>query len=276
MPAAFLRAEKRTGAAIVLTAARHNLREIQAELGADSHIDATRICRNLRLAGPPTAAEVAALAKNTMQDAEVPKLRKDAVQAVEVMVTLPVGVAVDIAAFFADTLAWVQSFFDVPVLSAIVHLDEAAPHVHVLLLPLRNGRMQGSDLVGGTGRLRAMQGSFYDEVACKYRLTKPDMKKQFLSRSVRDKGAKLALDCLQSHPERLKLPDVRTALAQLIADNPEQLIAALGLEMPCGKAKPKITGKEAVTRLMTKPCSPEPTKFKPYRVSRVDSPAPAM
>src|SRR5207245_6185490 len=57
----------------------------------------------------------------------------------------------------SDSLAWIEVYFAVPVLSAVVHVDEAAPHMHVLLLPLLNGRMQGSDLVGSRSRLRAMQ-----------------------------------------------------------------------------------------------------------------------
>lgn len=257
MSAAYLATKKLTGAAIVLTAARHNLREIQAELGADGYIDPARSCCNLRLVGPDTAAAVADLASNAMQDAGVAKLRKDAVRAVEVVISLPEGFAVDVPAFFADALAWVRDFYAVPVLSAVVHLDEAAPHLHVLLLPLRDGRMVGSDLVGDRTRLQAMQCGFYDVVARKYGLAKPRAEKR-LSRAMRDNAARLALDCLQGHPERLQWPSVRMALVQCIAANPAQIIAALGLEMPTGKTRTKITGKDAVTRLMIKPCKPEP------------------
>ncbi len=253
MSAAYLAAKKLTGAAIVQTAARHNLREIQAELGADSHIDPGKSCRNLLLAGPAMAAAVAELADNAMQDAGVVKLRKDAVRAVEVVISLPAGVQVNIDSFFADSLAWMRDFFDVPVLSAVVHLDEAAPHMHALLLPLQDGRLIGSDLVGNRARLQAMQSGFFDAVACKHGLTKPKAEKR-LSHTVRDKAARLVLDCLQSHPERLQLPDVRMALIQLVTSNPEQLIAALGLEMPSGKAKRR----KSFVQIMTKPCKPEP------------------
>lgn len=234
MSAAYMAAKKLTGVAIVQTAARHNLREIQAELGADSHIDPAKSCRNLRLAGPATAVVVAELANNAMQDAGVVKLRKDAVRAVEVVVSLRSGTRVNIEGFFADSLEWVRGFFDVPVLSAVVHLDEAAPHLHVLLLPLKDGRMVGSDLVGHRTRLRSMQSSFFDAVASKYGLTRPKAEK-CLSRTVRDKAGRMVLDCLQSNPECLQLPDVRMALAQAIAANPEPMIAALGLDMPTGK-----------------------------------------
>lgn len=261
MSAVYLKVDKLSGKGIILIAARHNLREIQAEMGADSHIDPARSSRNLRLSGPATAAAVADLASNAMRDAGIVKLRADAVRMVEVMVSLPENAKVDLAAFFADSLAWIQTFFAVPVLSAIVHLDETAPHLHVLLLPLLNGRMQGSDLVGNKTRLQTIQGDFYESVACLYGFARARPKKK-PNKALRNKAAGQALDYMQSHPECLQLPNVCFALSEALAANPEPVMLALGLEMPCSKAQPKITGKEAVTRLMTRPCKPEP-KQKP-------------
>ncbi len=254
MAAAFVSIKKLTGAAIVKTAARHNLREIQGELGADSHINPAQTRRNMHLAGPETALEVADLADNTMQDAGADKLRKDAVRAVEVLVSVSAGFdPTKLEGFFADALEWVRGFFGVPVLSAVVHLDEEAPHMHALLLPLANGRMVGSDLVGNRGRLQAMQAGFFESVACLYGLSRPRPEKR-QSRTIRGEAASVALACLQSHPERLQLPSVRTALHEAIATHPEPMLAALGLEMPTGKAK----AQKSFVQIMTKPCKPEP------------------
>lgn len=254
MSAAFVNLKKLTGAAIVKTAARHNLREIQAELGASGHINAAQSCQNMRLAGPETAAEVADLADNAMQDAGVGTLRKDAVRAVELVVSLPAGSnPAKVEAFFADALEWVRGFFGAPVLSAVVHLDEEAPHMHALLLPLANGRMVGSDLVGNRERLQAMQTGFFESVACRYGLSRPRPEKR-LSRAIRGEAATAALACLQSHPEHLQLPSVRTALHESIATNPLPVLVALGLEMPTGKTKKGASFVE----IMTKPCRPEP------------------
>ena len=46
----------------LLTAARHNLREIQAEMGSVGRIDPGRSATNAILAGPTDAAQVQALA----------------------------------------------------------------------------------------------------------------------------------------------------------------------------------------------------------------------
>ncbi len=84
MSAHFLKLGKLTkGAGHVHSAARHNLREIQAELGAREHIDAGRSALNVVLAGEASAAGVSKYAKQLMADAGVIKLRKDCVRAVE-------------------------------------------------------------------------------------------------------------------------------------------------------------------------------------------------
>lgn len=68
--------ERKYGAGIVRVMAKHNLREIAAELGTDGHIDPARIADNVILRGPNTADGVAMLAKSLMKAADVPKLKK--------------------------------------------------------------------------------------------------------------------------------------------------------------------------------------------------------
>lgn len=162
---AVLRLKKLTGAGIVLAAARHNRRAIAAELGAASHINPARCCLNVLMEGPETPEGVAELAQTLMDAAGVGKLRRDAVRAVEVVFSLPAGGAdVDPAAYFTACVVWAREQFG-PVLSADAHHDEATPHAHVLCLPLKAGRMVGSDLVGGPARLRTLQTAFHAAVA---------------------------------------------------------------------------------------------------------------
>ena len=70
-------------------AARHNLREIQAEIGAEGNIDARRISNNIIMEGPLTATEVESRAKLLISSAAVGRLRKDYVQAIEVIFQAP-------------------------------------------------------------------------------------------------------------------------------------------------------------------------------------------
>lgn len=253
----YLRLKKLKDRDIVRVAAKHNLRELQAEFGAGSHIDHTRIALNQVVAGADTAAGVAADAERLMRDAGVGTLRRDAVRAVEIVVSLPAGSTVDHSAFFSDSLTWAKGFFDVPVLSAVVHHDEAAPHCHVLLLPLVNGRMAGSDLVGNKARLQAVQTGFFEQVGRRYGLTHPTAQRRF-NRATKDKAASLIVTAIQSSPELLDREDVASALLASIRHDPGPLLTALGLSMPL----PEKAAKTFVG-IMTKPCKPEkPIGFK--------------
>jgi hypothetical protein len=162
----FLAVKKLKGANIVGIASRHNLREIQAEIGADKHIDPTRIRLNRILSGPGTSGDVAALSLRLMADVGVDAgcLRKDAVRALELVISPPDQFKGELPTFFADSLQWAAKHFSAPVLSAVVHYDEATPHAHVLILPLVAGRMNGSDLAGNKRTLQAMHESFYERV----------------------------------------------------------------------------------------------------------------
>ena len=247
----YLRLKKLTGRDIVRIAAKHNLRELQAELGAESHIDHTRIGLNQVIAGAATAAEVAASAERLMQDANIGKLRRDAVRGVEIVVSLPAVSTIGPTAYFADSLAWVRGFFNVPVLSAVIHLDESAPHCHVLLLPLVNGRMAGSDLVGNKPRLQAMQTGFFEQVGRRYGLTRPAAQKR-LSSATRHKAASVIVTAIQGNPELLDQRGVESAMLGVLARDPEPLLAALGLTIPL-PTKPV----KSFVEIMTKPCKLE-------------------
>jgi len=145
-------------------AAAHNLREIQAELGADdSRIDASRMRLNHVIHGPKTAAAVQALASELLaqQAIDVGKLRRDYVQAIEAVFSLPQGSAIDPVPFFEKCRAWVSRAMGLPVLSAVIHLDEAAPHAHVLLLPVKDGQHQGASLIERTKLARLLK--LFDE-----------------------------------------------------------------------------------------------------------------
>lgn len=238
---------------IVRVAAMHNLREIQAELGASaaSGINAARMHLNYQLRGPATADEVAGLALVLLENAGVTMLRRDACMALELVVSLPAATAIDHREYFAAAVAWADAFFAVPILSAAVHLDEAAPHCHILLLPLVAGRMQGGALAGGPAKIRAMLADFQQQVAQRFGLTHQPRAKR-LSKLNRDTAGRMVLDALRARPERLSEPAMREALVAALGSQAETLLALLGLSMPAAKAKAK-----SFADMMTAPCKPE-------------------
>jgi len=161
------------GKGIVTAAAKHNLRKIPAEIGVDKHIDPDRMHLNYILRGPDNAEGVAALRSSLLRNAGIKKLRVDAVQALEVLFTWPFPDEEAPRQYFEDCTQWAEQRFQVPVLSSTVHLDESQPHCHVLMLPLVNGRMTGSDLFGMGSRLSQHLNSFYKEVGAKYGIVRP-------------------------------------------------------------------------------------------------------
>ncbi len=256
MSAAYLNAQKLKGLGKVLVAARHNLREIQAERGADASIDASKSRLNVILAGPHEALKVAALGDEDVTG----KLRRDAVRAIELLIGLPRSAAIDPVKFFSESLAWVRVFFSAPVLSAVIHMDEAELHCHVLILPLVDGRMIGSALVGNRARLRQMQGDFYLTVSSRFGLSRPVAAKR-TNKATRDRLAGMVLSAILSAPESLRRPLVQRALIDAIARCPDSLAVALGLTIPVSK----VGRKKSFVQIMTSPVSAEP-KTKPIGI----------
>jgi hypothetical protein len=148
----------------LLQAARHNLREIQAELGARGHINPALSRHNQVQEGPGTGAEVQAFADRLLAPCSLQKLRRDHCQALEVMFSLPPNSPIQRDPYFEGCLAWLKRVLDLPVLSAVVHTDEAAPHMHVLLLPIRADRHVGSQPIERR-ELKRLRTSFFDQVA---------------------------------------------------------------------------------------------------------------
>lgn len=252
----FLRIKKLIGRGIIQVAARHNHREIVAEMGADADgpIDPRRSHTNVVLHGPQTAQEVASAAQAMLDDANVKPLRKDAVQALEIIFGLPPASGLDELAFFQSAVAWARRYFAAPVISAIVHNDEAAPHCHVLILPLVDEKMNGSDMMGSRAKLLAMRASFHAQVAQHFGLAKPATQRR-ASAADRRSAAGCALDAIKSNLTLLNDLAVAGALLDLIAADPTRLLAALDVDTP--KVRPKRGQAKTFAAQMTKPCKPE-------------------
>ncbi|KQQ37492.1 hypothetical protein ASF61_22400 [Duganella sp. Leaf126] len=247
----FLRIKKLTGKAIIEVAARHNHREILAELGAASggHIEPARVRLNRVLRGHGTAAGVASHARALMDAAGIKSTRKDAVRGLELIFSLPSDSSIDHDLFFNESVQWAGEYFAVPIISAIVHNDEAAPHCHVLLLPLVNGRMVGSDLMGGRAKLLAMQADYHVRVGQRHGFTRQAAQKR-VSAAARKQALDRAFKMLHANSGLSEA--VLLALLAPHANDPAPLLLALGLAMAAPTAV-----KSDFVKMMTKPCKPE-------------------
>lgn len=168
----FLRIDKLTLKGIIRTAASHNLREMYRYKTPPISIDSSKSQLNVILKGASTAQGVNAHAKQLMMNEGITKVRSNAVRCIEVLFSLPFDTKLNVVEYFSECVAWAGQYFcgEENILSAIVHLDQANPHCHLLLLPIKNNRLRGSEVFGKRGNLIAMHEDFEKEVACKYQL----------------------------------------------------------------------------------------------------------
>ena len=154
-------------------------------------------------------------------------------EGLEILFSLPVDRhQQDTRPFFKDCLSWVQRNMQGELLTFDVHLDEAAPHAHAVILPLVDGRMQGRDIIGNTGNMNRLRNLFYSEVARRYGLSQGNAKlneqdKAILARDV--------IKALSSDPVQYSAlwPFVRDA----IHADPAPYAQHLGLSHQPGKRK---------------------------------------
>ena len=183
----------------LLVALKHNKRTLQNERGAGANIDVTRTPLNYSLAIDDTPENIALHAKVQMLKAGIEKPRKDCVRAVEILFSLPIDRhAQDTRPFFKDCMNWTRQNFAGELLSFDVHLDEAAPHAHALILPLINSKMQGHSMVGNIGNLMRLINKFHADIANLYGLSRNESKR--LNQADKQTLEKQVLMLLKSDP----------------------------------------------------------------------------
>lgn len=151
----------------MLGAVRHVLREIRGV--AYEHrqaIDPGRTLLNRIIRGAATSDVVMASHEAL---ASTVKNRKDGVQAVEILISCPIGFK-DHPTYFEDAVTFFERFWSCPILLAVSHLDQTNPHLHILIAPFKGGRRCGSDLVGYKAAREALHRTFHQEVARKFGL----------------------------------------------------------------------------------------------------------
>lgn len=222
----------------ILKAARHNLREIQRELGPASNIDSERSDLNEVLDGPSDSLAVVAAFDAILREANIEKPRKNAVWVVEVMVSLPVAFRGNSPAFFRRALKWVREFLGGVVFSAVIHRDEAQEHMHVLVVPIIDGRLRGRDYIGDIKRLQTIQVDFHTSVAAPHGLARPPPKTRI---TVAQKGATAIAVCarIEADPSCLSDPRVKALLFALIEKDPVELARALDVPISPVRVQPK-------------------------------------
>lgn len=226
-----LRIKKLTGHNIIKRAAMHNLREIPSEIIAGGKINASRTYLNQILVGGISSSQIKRDYEQLIESAKLhKKIRKDAVMGIEVIVSLPSDHTIDEMLFFNDCIQWCKWYFGVPVLSAVIHRDEANPHVHILLVPLVDGRLQGSQTVGNRSKWRAMQEHFYEHVARHYGFSKPRPMMRYPSEFRRGIATQI-VESLKENVDYLRDENIQVELIQIVSNDPLDLARMVGIRV---------------------------------------------
>lgn len=184
---------------------------------------------NEKLWGPDTPEEVADLARSLMPQKVGRKRRKDFVRAVEVLLSLSLDHGVDDRAFFKDSMHWfAQRFGGIEnLLAADIHRDEAYDHIHMLILPLLDGRMIGSEMVGGRGKIKSYKLSFNEEICRKHGVKV--LMVDSLSRQEKANASRAVQELLVASGDPVSTSVVWDAVRTSIQNKPEPYLPLLGL-----------------------------------------------
>lgn len=213
----------------LLQAARHNLREIQAERGASSQIDQQRMRLNQVLIGGDTAAAVQAVALSLAESSgvDLASLRRDHCQAIETVFSLPLTPPIEPIAYFRRCIEWLKDVLPLSILSAVVHYDESNPHMHVLQLPIGRNEYLGSSVIQKK-RLKVIRESFFNRVAGPAGLQRE-------SARLRGADKRRAVAAVLHECERKNLPEkiggLWSVLHMAIEKDPLKALQALGMDV---------------------------------------------
>lgn len=135
----------------------HNLRQGNEKHRHRSPIDPARTALNQVIHGPACLVAAEGKAASTLAELGAAPRRADSIMGLELVLQPPDGA--DTPAFWSACMAWVTGRYE-HVLSAVVHLDQERPHMHVLVLAVANGRLDGNYLTAGKNRFTRQRLDF--------------------------------------------------------------------------------------------------------------------
>ncbi|WP_457443982.1 plasmid recombination protein [Roseateles sp. P5_E4] len=159
----------------------------------------------------------------------VPPQRKDASWLVEVVFSAPPGLARH-GDYLRECVALLARQTAGLVISAVVHRDQGAPHVHCLLLPIEGGRWVGSRLLDKK-RVMKLRAALFSGPAATYGLRQPAR----LSGARKVEGVRLVMARMSQSPAR-ECP-FWPVFQACIEANPAPFLARMGVDVPAEPAR---------------------------------------
>ena len=154
----------------------HNERT-KEKYASNPDVDTSRSHLNFHLVTPQRKYR----AEAEKQIAEVGcRTRSDSVRVVEALVTASPEFfkgkkKSEVKAYFQEALGFIREHQDPKIIiSAVVHMDEKTPHMHLCFVPLtKDGRLSAKEIVGNKKKLTQWQDGFWEHMVKKY----PDLER---------------------------------------------------------------------------------------------------
>ena len=144
----------------------------KTEYASNPDVDTSRSRLNFHLVKPLRSYR--AEAEKQIAEAGC-RARKDSVRVVETLITASPEFFAnkkpkEVKEFFEYTLDFIQSKQSPEtIISAVVHMDEKTPHMHLCFVPLTSdGRLSAKDIVGNKKKLTQWQDEFWKHMVKKY------------------------------------------------------------------------------------------------------------
>lgn len=172
MPYAILRFEKRKGGP-ASALEKHHERKKQG-YASNPDIDSSRSHLNYHLVEPRLKyyGEIQTRIEKAQRENPKCKVRKDSVKFIDTIVTAsPEFLAAikpeEVRRYFERALKFLQQEVGAEnVFSAVVHMDEHNPHMHLCFVPLtEDNRLSAKEIMGGRDKLVQWQDKFHDFMA---------------------------------------------------------------------------------------------------------------
>ena len=164
----------------------HNERR-KEKYASNPDIDLSRSKHNFHLIEPPQRYRAEA---ERQISAAGCRTRKDSVRLVEILFTATPEFFKDkklpeIRQYFEEALRFFEQYqSSETIISAVVHMDEKTPHMHLSFVPLTpDGRLSAKEIIGNKKKLTWWQDKFWEHMVAKY----PDLERgQSASQTGRD------------------------------------------------------------------------------------------
>lgn len=172
MPYAILRFEKRKGGPASALEKHHERKKLQYASNPD--IDTQKSVENYHLIEPQHKyySEIQLRIEQAQKENQKCKVRKDSVKFIDTIVTASPEFLAELSAeetrhYFEHALDFLKEEVGKEnIFSAVVHMDERNPHMHLCFVPLtKDKRLSAKEVMGDRNKLIEWQDKFHDHMA---------------------------------------------------------------------------------------------------------------